>query len=229
MFCEDHSQLCCSDCVLLNHRQCANLALISESVKKLAVDMKQLSIKMQSIIAELTTFKRGQETSIQSIGGSCSEKLQEIRDLRKKLNAALDELENTTLKELDEMRTSLQTSLKKDVYNCSRLKDELQQLNEAVQSLCDKSIEDIEFIASRKCLDKIQESETYLNENQVKIQSYIIFLGNIDIEQYLSQQSSLERIASSTQSLKIKMNPDQVLTVRRKSEYNVKISSDSQN
>ncbi|XP_052283904.1 uncharacterized protein LOC127880627 [Dreissena polymorpha] len=227
MFCQDHSQLCCSDCVLLNHRQCTNLAKISESVKKLSVDMQQLSNKIQSIIADINKFKVVQEGSIQSIEGLYVEEFQRIRDQRKKLNAALDELENTTLKELDDIRTTLQTSLKKDVDNCSRLKDELQQLSEAVQGLCDKSIQDIEFIASRKCLDKIQESERYLKENPVKVQSSIVFKANIDIEQYLSQQSSLGRIVDSMQSLKLKINQDQVLTVKRKCEYNVKILSDT--
>ncbi|XP_052220268.1 uncharacterized protein LOC127837350 isoform X2 [Dreissena polymorpha] len=227
VFCQDHSQLCCCDCLLLNHRQCTNLALISESVKKLSVDMQQLSNKIQSIIADLNKFKRVQEASIQSIEGSYDEKLQEIRTQRKKLNAALDELENKTLKELDEIRTTLQTSLKKDVDNCGRLKAELQQLSEAVQGLCDKSIKDIEFIARRKCLDKIQESESFLKKNPVKVQSSIIFKANIDIEQYLSRQSSLGTIVDSMQSLKLKMNRDQVLTVKRKCEYNVKISGDT--
>ncbi|KAH3850779.1 hypothetical protein DPMN_093252 [Dreissena polymorpha] len=219
MFCQDHSQLCCSDCVLLNHRQCTNLALISESAKKLSVDIEQLSNKIQTILAELNKFKTLQEASIVSVEGSYNEKLLEIRELRKKLNAALNELENTTLIQLEEIRTKLKTSLKKDVENCSRLKNDLQQLSEAAQGLCDKSKKDIEFIASIKCQEKIQESETFLKENPVKVQSSIIFQGNFDIQQYLSQQSSLGRIVDS--------NPDQVLSVKRTSQYNVKISSDS--
>ncbi|KAH3869813.1 transcription intermediary factor 1-beta-like [Dreissena polymorpha] len=221
MFCQDHSQLCCSDCVLLNHRQCTNLALISESVNKLSVDMKQLSNKIQATLAELNMYKRTQEISINFVEESCNEKLQEIRELGKKLNADLDRLENSTLQELDEIKTALQTTLKKDIANCRRLKDELQHLREAVEDLCDKSRKNIEFIASRKCFDKIHEFESYLKENPVKVQSQMIFQTNIDLVQYLTKQSCLGRI------LTIKLNPDQVLTVKRKSEYNVKISSDT--
>ncbi|XP_052251560.1 uncharacterized protein LOC127858436 [Dreissena polymorpha] len=227
MFCLDHGQLCCSDCVLLNHRQCSNLTPISESARKLSVDIEQLSNKIETVLAELNNFKITQEASIQTVEGSLNEKLQEIRELRKKLNSALDELENTTLKELDEIRTTLQTSLKKHVECCSKLKDELQQLNEAVQGLCDKNKKELEFLASRKCLEKIQESETYLKESPVKMQSSMIFQANIDIAQYLSQQYSLGRIAVSMQSLSLKMIPDLVLTVKRKSEYNVKVLSDT--
>ncbi|KAH3749055.1 hypothetical protein DPMN_183545 [Dreissena polymorpha] len=156
-------------------------------------------------------FKSTQEASIQFLEVSYTERLQEIQDMRNKLNATLDELENTTIKELDETRTTLQKSLKNNIDKCSRLKDELQQLGEAVQSLYEKSKKDIEFIASRKCLDKIQESETYLKKNPVKDQTFMIFHADIDIEQYLSKKSGLGR----------------VLTVKRKSEYNVKTSSDT--
>ncbi|KAH3749512.1 hypothetical protein DPMN_184010 [Dreissena polymorpha] len=202
-------------------RQCTNVALISESVKNLSVDTQQLSNKIQIILAELNKFKRSQDASIHFVEGSYSEKLKEIREVRKNLNAYLDGLENSTLKELDEIRATLQTSLKEDVDNCSRLKDELQQLSEAVQGLCDKSEKDIEYIASRKCVDKILECESYLKDHSVKIQSSIIFQANIDIDQYLTKQSRLGRI------LTLKMNPNQVLTVKRKSEYNVKIPSDT--
>ncbi|KAH3749508.1 hypothetical protein DPMN_184006 [Dreissena polymorpha] len=127
------------------------MALISESVKNLSVDIRQLSNKIQVIHAELNKFKRSQEASNRFVEGSYSEKLHEIRDVSKKLNADLDELENSALKELYEITTSLQTSLKQDIDNCSQLKDALQQLSEAGQGLCDKSKKDIEFIASRKC------------------------------------------------------------------------------
>ncbi|KAH3703494.1 hypothetical protein DPMN_078531 [Dreissena polymorpha] len=181
MFCQDHDRLCCSDCVLLNHRT--------------------------------------QEASIKCVDVSYGEKLQEIRDMRNKLNATLDELENTTLKKLDEIRSTLQTSLKEDVENCRRLKDKLQQLSEAVQNLGEKSNNEIQFTACRKCLEKIQESETFLKENPVKGLNTMKFQANIDIQQYLSKNSCLGRF--------VVMNPNQVLTVKRKSEYNVKRSNDT--
>ncbi|KAH3749292.1 uncharacterized protein LOC127846946 [Dreissena polymorpha] len=221
MFCEDHRHLCCSDCLLLHHKQCTNVALISELVKNLSADILPLSNKIQIILAELNKFKRSQDASIHFVEGSYSEKLKEIREVRTKFNSYLDGLENSTLQELDKIRATLQTSLKQDVDNCSRLKDELKQLKEAVQSLCDKSKKVIEYIANRKCMDKILECESYLKDNSGKLQSSIIFQANIDIDQYLTKQSSLGKI------LTLKMNPNQVLTVKRKSEYNVKISSDT--
>ncbi|KAH3782188.1 hypothetical protein DPMN_160100 [Dreissena polymorpha] len=189
--------------------------------------MQQLSSNLQTILDELNKFKTAHEVSIKSVEVSYSEKLQEIRDLRNKLNAALDALENKTLKKLDELRTTLQSALKQDVDNCIRLKDELKQLSKAVQGLCDKSKNELEFLASRKCLDKIQESESYLKENPVKMQSSIMFTSNIDIEKYLFQQTSLGKFFESKQSLTLKISPHQILNVNSKSEYSVRMSSDT--
>ncbi|KAH3782183.1 hypothetical protein DPMN_160095 [Dreissena polymorpha] len=193
----------------------------------MSVDMQQLSSNLQTILDELNKFKSSPDVSIKSIEVSYSEKLQEIRNQRKKLNAALDALENTTLAELNELRTTLQAALKKDVDNCNRLKDELKQLSEAVEGLCDKSKNELEFLASRKCLYKIQESDSYLKENPVKMQSSIMFRSNIDIEKYLSQQTSLGKFVESKQSLTLKISPNQILTVKSKSEYSVRMSSDT--
>ncbi|KAH3735911.1 hypothetical protein DPMN_042472 [Dreissena polymorpha] len=75
--------------------------------------------------------------------------------MRQKLNAALDVLENATLKELDEMRATLQTLLKNDVDNSRKMTDKLKKIIEAVTVLSHKSEKEMEFVASRKCLDKI--------------------------------------------------------------------------
>ncbi|XP_052281166.1 uncharacterized protein DDB_G0279899-like [Dreissena polymorpha] len=200
MFCQDHRQVCCTDCVILNHRQFTNVSLISESVKNLSLDMQRLSNNLQTIDDELNEFRSKQEASIQSLEVSCTQKLQEVQELRKKINACLKALENTTLNVLGDIRTTLQTSLKKDVDNSSRLKDDLQTLSKAVNGLCHKSKKEIEFIANRKCLDKIQEIQSYLKENIVKVQSSLKFQANTDIEQYLSKQSSLGWIVEMARS-----------------------------
>ncbi|XP_052219463.1 uncharacterized protein LOC127836865 [Dreissena polymorpha] len=212
---------------MLLFRQCANVTLICDSVKKMSLNMLQLLNSLETILNELNKLKSTQESSIQSVEESYGKQLQEIGDMRKKLNASLDALEIATKKELDEIRTTLQTALKKDVDKCSKLKDELKQLSEAVNVLCDKSNKEIKFIASRKCLDKIQESESYLKKKSVKVQNSIIFKANSDIEKYLSQQASLGRIVDSLQSLTLNMNPYQVLFVKSKSEFIVSISSDT--
>ncbi|KAH3849155.1 hypothetical protein DPMN_091551 [Dreissena polymorpha] len=162
----------------------------------MSFDMQQLSINLQAIFDELNEFKSIQEASFQSVEVSYCENLQEIQDLQKKVNAALNALKKITLKKLEEIKTTLQTSLKKDIDNCSRLEDELKQLSETVNALCDKSRNDIEFIARRKCLDKIQESKTYLKKKPVKVQSSILFKG---IFSRFGKLTKLKKVVSDSQ------------------------------
>ncbi|KAH3791869.1 hypothetical protein DPMN_145360 [Dreissena polymorpha] len=66
-----------------------------------------------------------------------------------------------------------------------------------------------------------------MKKNSVMLQSSIIFLANTDIDQYLYQQTSLGMIVDSMQSLPLAMNPDKMFTVKRKTQYNVKILKDA--
>ncbi|KAH3876237.1 uncharacterized protein LOC127868557 [Dreissena polymorpha] len=122
---------------------------------------------------------------------------------------------------MEDTRSALLASLKTDLDNCNILEDELKQLSEAVLDLINKSEQELSFIAGIKCLDMIQESETYLNEICVNVQCSFLFQENTDIEKYLSKQSGLGKIFQKI------VNPDQLITVKGKAEYNVKISRDS--
>ncbi|XP_052237117.1 uncharacterized protein LOC127848606 [Dreissena polymorpha] len=226
MFCQDHSQLCCTNCVLLSHRQCKEVTLLSKTVKSRSADLQQLAVKIGTILEELKQLGISKEDNITSVEDSFSERLQEIRDVRQILNVALDELEKTTLQELEDMRTAVQDSLQADVDKCNRLKDDLKQLHEAVHDLIDKRKEELSFIAGRKCLDKIHESDKYLKENSVNIEIPIMFQANIDIEKFLVKHLSLGKIVKGRQSLALKLNPDKVITLKGKSEHDVHLPID---
>ncbi|XP_052267329.1 uncharacterized protein LOC127869077 [Dreissena polymorpha] len=227
MFCEDHSQLCCSNCAFIKHRQCKEVTLISERVKSHSTDLHNLTDKIETILDELKQLHSTQEATIQSVESSYKQRLQEVSDVRHKLNAALDQLEKATLKELEDMRTALQASLKIDVDNCNRLEDELEQLSDTVRDLADRSKAELSFIVERKCMDTILESKVYLKEKAVKVYSSISFLANTEIEQLLTKQLSLGKCSQVTQSLAVPQNPNHVLAVKQKSEHDVSLPSDS--
>ncbi|KAH3748997.1 hypothetical protein DPMN_183486 [Dreissena polymorpha] len=123
--------------------------------------------------------------------------------------------------------TKLQASSKIAVDKCSGLRDELQQLRDAIQDISDKSKLELSFIATRKCMYKIQQSETFLKGNSLQAKVAISFQPNHEIIQYLSKLSGLGQIERSTQTLMGQGNPNKVITVQGKSEHNVNISSDS--
>ncbi|XP_052283878.1 uncharacterized protein LOC127880597 [Dreissena polymorpha] len=168
-----------------------------------------------------------QEASIQYVQSSYDEQLHTIQKTRRNLNSALDTIEQKTMKEMKDTLTKLQASSKNAVDKCISLRDELQQLRDAVQDISDKSRLELSFIATRKCEDKIERYENFLKENSLQVKVSITFQPNSEIVQYLSKLSGLGRIEHSTQTLKLQDDPNKVFAVQRKSQHNVRISSDS--
>ncbi|XP_052247084.1 uncharacterized protein LOC127855482 [Dreissena polymorpha] len=227
MFCDDHSQLCCINCAFLNHRQCAKVTPISESVKGPPPDLQRLSRKIQSILLEVKKLQSYWDTSMQSLQASYDKQVHEIRQTRQKMNTIFDEIEKTTMKELDDKMTSLKASLKTDVDNGSKLKNELNQISGAINDIVDNGKAELIFIASKKSLAMIKHSEKYLKVNSVQVKSFLTFQADSHVQQYLSKLTGLGKILVSTQELPVLGDPDQVFTVTRKSEYDVSMPRDS--
>ncbi|KAH3718406.1 hypothetical protein DPMN_061210 [Dreissena polymorpha] len=163
---------------------------------------------------------------MESLQASYNKQLHKIHDTRQKINTILDEIEKNTVKELDDKMTILKASIKTDVDNCSKVNNELNRLSDAMHDILDKGKVELLFIASKKCLEKVKQSETYLKENSVKVESSLSFKANSDVQRYLSKLSGLGRIVLSSQPLSVKGNPDLVFTVQGKSEYDMRILSD---
>ncbi|KAH3749197.1 hypothetical protein DPMN_183689 [Dreissena polymorpha] len=227
MFCDEHIELCCTNCAFLNHRHCPKVTLISDIVKIQSTDLKKLSVSIQTILEEMRKLQGSQEASLQYMQNSFDEQLQKIHETRRKINAALDTIEQKTLNEMKDTLTKLQASCKDDVDKCISLQDELKQLRDAIQDISDKSKLELSFIATRKCKDKIKHCETFLNKNSLGKNVSVTFQPNHEIIQYLSTLSGLGKIEHSTHTLMVHENPNKVFTVQGKSVHNVKISRDS--
>ncbi|KAH3873574.1 hypothetical protein DPMN_036812 [Dreissena polymorpha] len=154
--------------------------------------------------------------------------LDEIRDTRQTINIILDKMEKNTIQQLDDKMTSLKASIKTDLDNCIKLKNELKQLSGAINDIIDKGKAELTFIASKKCLEQVKHSETYLKDNSVQVESSLTFQADSDVQQYLSKLSGLGRTVLSTKKILVCGNPDQTLTIQGKSEYDVSLPSDTE-
>ena len=114
---------------------------------------------------------------------------------------------------MKDILTKLQASLKSDVDTCATLRDELKQLRDATQEISVKSKRELSCIASRKCQDKIQQSEDYLKKNNVRVQVSITFQPAIEIFHYLFKMSGLGRIEKRAEVLTVQKKRHQVITI----------------
>ncbi|KAH3750234.1 hypothetical protein DPMN_184753 [Dreissena polymorpha] len=72
---------------------------------------------------------------MQSLQVSYNKQLHEIGQTRQKINTILDEIEKTTLTELEDKMTSLKASVNTNVGNCSKLQNELKQFSDTIMTL----------------------------------------------------------------------------------------------
>ncbi|KAH3852943.1 hypothetical protein DPMN_095464 [Dreissena polymorpha] len=201
--------------------------LLSDLVKITSTDLNKVLVTIQTSLAELKKLQDNQKANIQSVQISYDEQLHKIQETRKKILAALDMLEKKTLQEMTDTLTKLQASLKIDVDKCSTLGNELKQLRDAIQDINDKSKQELSFIASIKCKDKIQQFENYLKKNFAQLKSSITFEPNSEIMQYLSKLSGLGKIEHNTQSFTAVGSADQIIRIDGKSDIDVHIQGDS--
>ncbi|KAH3720857.1 hypothetical protein DPMN_063766 [Dreissena polymorpha] len=264
-FCKDHSQLCCSKCVSCSHRKCKNVTL--NSAKKQAADVQELFEKLlinmrklrklqwccESGIQDLKSSYHGQErmvhkmnnnikSTMYKIGRSYLKKTTKVEEnkIHELMHYTLFNIENISLNEAKMTILRLEASLKTGVETCIRHHHELKALHELLLYSNDKNKKKLCFIASQKCKNKIQQVESYLDENSVKLEcsvlnqtiqvteQYIVKLSGLgrlvksmnaytDIELYLSKLSGLVRVLWHTD----------LVTVCGKSEHTVRIPSDT--
>ncbi|KAH3779387.1 hypothetical protein DPMN_157189 [Dreissena polymorpha] len=98
------------------------------------------------------------------------------------------------MKELDDKLANLQASVKTDAENCSKLKNKIKQLSGTIHYIVDKGKAELKFLASKKCLEKVKQSETYLKENSIQVKSSLNFEADSEFQQYLSKLSGLGKI-----------------------------------
>ncbi|KAH3700269.1 hypothetical protein DPMN_075243 [Dreissena polymorpha] len=191
-FCQDHRLLCCSKCIDHAHRPCTQVTGLSQ-IKQQSLDVTKLSVRISNTLSRLKKLKRYREDNMKSIQGSHAElgrnmvetmrldiehflvKCEDtsknkpknehylVYEMRQKIYLILAEFNDTTVKEMKEELTIKQAPLIRVINTCIRYQYELLRLSEAIQK--PKNQPELKVIAYYKCLDIIQQSEIYMNEN----------------------------------------------------------------
>ncbi|KAH3894962.1 hypothetical protein DPMN_019122 [Dreissena polymorpha] len=193
MYCEDHSQLCCSKCVELNHRLCLQVTPLPKAARGKSTNFKKLSVRTENTLSKMKQCQTYQEDRMMSLKVSYKEHerlivdglrlnivsyLHEcetstvntthvymqypISEMREKIKYLLADFEKSTIKEKKEDLNLKQAPLKVVRNSCIRLHYELFHLHVAIPKVLGK---ELSFIASKKCLENIQQSNIFIEEN----------------------------------------------------------------
>ncbi|XP_052815308.1 uncharacterized protein LOC128242256 [Mya arenaria] len=240
LMCEDHAEMCCQLCVTLNHRMCRSINLISDLAKGIhtMAYFKQLPSKVAKVTTSLNQVREVRKKNQCSLKTSGRSMLTKIKDLRKKLNQLLDELEKKTVEQMNSVLANLDDTLQNDIDSCTSIHDQLKALMDTIQAQC-KDNEPSSYIGFRKCEKKMAEAKSLLQELSTKPELTATFKPETTITQLLSDFNILGNVQ---ENLEIKIGHQlsenksskqthisRVFKTGKKSTFNVKIKPETKN
>ncbi|XP_052257944.1 uncharacterized protein LOC127862722 [Dreissena polymorpha] len=213
-FCQDHSSLCCSKCVDFDHSKCSKMTPISELTNSQPTDLQGLSEELETVMGGIKSLQINQEASVQSLQRTYKEHgAVMIEQLHGNLNTNIDKCCNSSVgtsnKNLkEEMCWSVLSILNEfdniTVKELNKMKDEVISIKGSITS------------SIHKC--------TSLHNDLLQL---------LEIFQKIGDNKELCLIASIKckhiiqQALTLLGKSGKVFKVQGKSEYNVRIPSDS--
>ncbi|XP_053388419.1 transcription intermediary factor 1-beta-like, partial [Mercenaria mercenaria] len=104
MYCRDHDEVCCTSCVAENHRPCSSVTSITDVVKQREEterDVETLIQEFSSLKKVCLQIKSGGDESMSKIDLAKEMAYEAIKHNRKELETVLDQLENTSRKQVE--------------------------------------------------------------------------------------------------------------------------------
>ncbi|XP_052253139.1 uncharacterized protein LOC127859663 isoform X2 [Dreissena polymorpha] len=218
MFCVDHSQLCCTACVLLDHRKCNKVTQITSGEhKKEHDDLQKLTTDINSLTQRLRKLIEQKEDNVRSLQCEYDNIIEEITLVREKFNAALDLLVQRTINEGREVVARLQKSLQADVFLGKAALKRIQSLQDASDKIAPHDSE-LSTVAFMKIENELLTSDSILREIDSKSDFTLSFTLDKNIENCLATMTTLGTINTSNRST--------VIATIRNSRYNIKLSGE---
>ncbi|KAH3845280.1 hypothetical protein DPMN_087556 [Dreissena polymorpha] len=150
-FCHDHSQLCCSDCVLTIHSQCSKVTPILELTNTQHTDLQGLSVELETVLGEVKSLHISQELSVQSLQGTYKEHKAYIKkQMLVHINTTIDECVNSSVSTSDKNEQYIKEEMCRTVLSIlnefdnitvkelNEMKDEVISIKGSVTSLIHK-------------------------------------------------------------------------------------------
>ncbi|KAH3793594.1 hypothetical protein DPMN_147108 [Dreissena polymorpha] len=157
----------------------------------------------------------GEKDNIKSLKASYEQICEEILDERRKINENLDRLQQNTMRELESIHERLNNSIDDDTKRCLEC---ISKLKIYGAKLKDNMLPERTFITLRKCIDQIAAADSLLKSMIKNDGTDIKFQPNRELIQCHADCTDLGKI--------IKCDPNKIVSIEDKSEYNVRTASD---
>ncbi|XP_052813086.1 uncharacterized protein LOC128240482 [Mya arenaria] len=222
-FCEDHQELCCSVCVTVNHSLCNKIRHILEVARGIhdKPEYKKLFDIITALQETLATVKHYENKHRHEILDARTRIREEFKSLRLEINKLLDDIQKTTLDQLNGIVTDFVHKVDGDISGCDQAHDSLKVFKEMLQS---EKREKSSFIQYNKCLHEIKLAERIIHEMSTKSDQHLTFRPENNWRKIISKMKLFGKLGT-----KCAIKPYHTFKVVSQSRFNVKAIDDKTN
>jgi len=195
-------------------RQCAVVKHIPDVAKGIRKNSEFIRLPKQvnQVKQTLERLRKIRQTRKTKLDISSEKVLGQVRSLRHDVNTLIDNLEANTVAELDELKSSLEKQIQKDVDIITDTRKELMTIMDDIKESRDKN-ESSSFIGFKKCKDILTEARSTIQSMEMATEVQPVFQPYTGILDHLSSLTNLGELLSLP-------GPDHMFVKESETHYN---------
>ena len=214
LYCKEHECPCCGICILKNHSECKNVAIMEEIIKNVKISsmFHETEHLIKEMIETIGKIRQNRGTNSSSVKEQKRIIENEIQELRTQINTHLDKLQENLMTELDESEKQVTDETRELLVSLDGKQKELTEYQKNIVHI-EKYASDLQtFIAVMQIEKDVETQDTCLQSlinsdslNQTKL-TYKIDTGLKNIT------TSIQKFAE----IVVEAKPCEMVFVRRK-------------
>ena len=159
-YCQNHGQIVCPVCVTLSHKNCTvDYIIHAAKIFYENQEYRNLLKKLQDLTVTSQKQKSRSAANADTMNDECARLVLEIETFRSSFDRLLDSLEIAAKTKAREICQKGSNELKTTVKICSKIEDEIKDMNSTLQKLGQFQMKQPLFIAAKRADEKIKEIE----------------------------------------------------------------------
>ncbi|KAL3843097.1 hypothetical protein ACJMK2_021050 [Sinanodonta woodiana] len=231
-FCKDHKGLFCSSCTFMNHRTCKNvfdLKLHSKALLEM-FEPSLVSNKFDTLVTQLKEVTKEKETSLQELRFQVDHVMDDIKNLRQKMNTLFDEAEMEVRSEGNRIYKEVSMTLLDQKQECQSLIVAIQNSKTILDTVFDHGSENQVFSVLlemeeqldhyNKTVDKYKRAKSK-SEVRLELDSRIKTIGDLKWSDLFAVSYCVNPPVSSSS---FKIGKNDLVTVLKLNEFSSNLS-----
>ncbi|KAK3598714.1 hypothetical protein CHS0354_003275 [Potamilus streckersoni] len=156
-FCNDHNVACCGTCSFLRHKTCAKVINLREDLLNVFKQGKMDKVigDLKNVETHLKKFYEMNESNINTLESQVTRLTNEIAEVRRKINAALDDLETRVKKEANRLSKEETVIKQEESHHCLSLMHAVRNSYAILETVSRYGIETQKFLMTEKMTSQL--------------------------------------------------------------------------